>query len=256
MSRLSVKNVTVAFNGMKAVNHVSFDLGGGTLAGLIGPNGAGKTTLLRAIANLIPFNGRICLDGEDVTSITRSSLAKQISYLAQGHICHWPLQVRHVVALGRHPHLPAFGRLSSMDEQIIADVMVRADVGQFAERNVLTLSGGERARVMLARALVGGGQLLLADEPVASLDPFHKLQIMDLLKALAAAGQTVVVVTHDLTLAARFCDQLILLCRGKIIAQGDVDNVLSDEAVAEAYHVDLVRAQHKQTSYVLPWQRV
>ncbi len=256
MSVLTVQNVSAGFNGTRAVDDVSFELGSGTLVGLIGPNGAGKTTLLRAIAKLIPFEGQMLLNGEDMANLPRAALAKAVSYLAQGHVSHWPLQVRNVVALGRQPHLSGLGGLSDDDEQIIADVMRRADVEQFSERNVLTLSGGERARVMLARALAVDADILLADEPVASLDPYHQLKIMELLKDLAAAGKTIMVVTHDLTLAARFCDRLILLAQGRMIANGGVDEVLTEEQVAAAYQVDMVRAEHDRETYVLPWRRL
>jgi iron complex transport system ATP-binding protein len=256
MSALSVKDISVTFNGTPAVDGVSCDLSAGSLVGLIGPNGAGKTTLLRAIAQLIPFEGRMLLDGEDLTAMSRAAIAKSISYLAQGHISHWPLQARNVVALGRQPHLSPWGRMSTTDKNIIDDAMHRADVEQFAERNVLTLSGGERARVMLARALAVDANILLADEPVASLDPFHQLKIMELLKDLAGAGKTIIGVTHDLTLAARFCDQLILLAEGKMISHGGADDVLTDSKVADAYHVNMVRAAHDEQSYVLPWKRL
>jgi iron complex transport system ATP-binding protein len=256
MSILAVKNVSVTFNGGLAVDDVSFELTPGALVGLIGPNGAGKTTLLRAIANLIPFSGQVFLQGQDLAPMPRAKLAKALAYLAQGHISHWPLQVRHVVALGRQPHLSALGRVTSKDEQIISDVMRRTDIEQFTTRNVLALSGGERARVMLARALAVNADVLLADEPVASLDPFYQLQIMELLRELATAGKTIVVVTHDLTLAARFCDWLILLAQGQLIANGRVDDVLTEDQVSSAYHVDVVRAQHGSESYILPVRRL
>ncbi len=255
-SLLRVDHVSVSFNGRAAVDEVSFDLKAGEFVGLIGPNGAGKTTLLRSIARLVPFTGQIYFQGQDTSDLDRSHLSKGIAYLAHGHTAHWPLAAKQVVALGRLPHLSPLQRPSPKDDAVINEIMLRADVTQFADRNIQTLSAGERARVMLSRALAVQAKLLLADEPVGSLDPYHQLQIMELLRELAQGGTTIVLVTHDLTLAARFCNRLILLADGKVVAEGDSGSVLSDENVAKAYRVETFRAEHDNEPFVLPWRRL
>lgn len=255
-SLLRVDKVSVSFNGRSAVDQVSFDLKAGEFVGLIGPNGAGKTTLLRSIARLVPFTGQIYFQGQETSNLDRSHLSKGIAYLAYGHTAHWPLAAKQVVALGRLPHLSPLQRPSPEDNAVINEIMTRADVTQFADRNIQTLSAGERARVMLSRALAVQANLLLADEPVGSLDPFHQLQIMELLRELTQDGTTIVLVTHDLTLAARFCDRLILLADGKVVAEGKSELVLSDENMAKAYRVEVFRTQHGNEPFVLPWRRL
>lgn len=256
MSALRIENASVQFNGRKAVTHVSLKLGAGSLIGLIGPNGAGKTTLLRAIANLIPFSGDVFLNGENIAAIQRRRLAQLLAYMPQGHEAHWPLTAARVIALGRLPHLPSFRRPSPQDIQIIRDVMKRTDTQSFAQRNILTLSGGERARVMLARALAVGADFLMADEPVAALDPYHQLQIMALLRDLACKGATIIVVTHDLTLAARFCHRLILMREGKVVAEGVTGDVLTDDNLKAVYNIETYRAAEDGQPIIVPWRRL
>ena len=229
MSAVRIEKVSVHFNGRKAVDDVSLKLSAGALIGLIGPNGAGKTTLLRAIANLVPFTGAVYLNDENIAAIDRRSLARRLAYMPQGHEVYWPLTAARVVALGRLPYLPAFRRPSRQDSHIIRDVMISTDTHTFAERNVLTLSGGERARVMLARALAVGADFLMVDEPVAALDPYHQLQIMTLLRDLAEKGATIIVVTHDHAVA-RQTDRVIVLQDGQIS---------DDHRVGHPYEEDL-----------------
>lgn len=255
MSAVRAENLSVHFNGRKAVDDASLQLGAGALIGLIGPNGAGKTTLLRAIANLVPFTGDVYLKNENIAAIDRRHLARRLAYMPQGHEVYWPLTAARVVALGRLPHLPAFRRPSLEDIRIIREVMKSTDTHTFAERNVMTLSGGERARVMLARALAVDAEILMVDEPVAALDPYHQLQIMSLLRDLTKRGTTIIVVTHDLTLAARFCHQLVLMHAGKIVAQGETQDVLKDDNLNTAYNIDTFRTEQDGQPIVIPWRR-
>ena len=257
MSRLlSARDVSVAYEGRQVLWDVSFDLTLGEFVGLIGPNGAGKTTLLRALARLADYSGLVTLRGEDVRLIDRRRLSKEMAYLAQGHAASWPLEARRIVALGRLPHVAPWHRPNALDDKIIDEAMARADVARFALQDVDTLSAGERARVMLARALAVKAPILLADEPIASLDPYHQLQIVELLRDLAREGATVVMVTHDLTLAARYCDRLMLLSEGRLRAEGGSEVVLSEATLAEVYGVEALRSAHDDESYVLPWRRV
>ncbi|MFQ5937871.1 MAG: ABC transporter ATP-binding protein, partial [Acidiferrobacterales bacterium] len=224
------------------------------LVGLIGPNGSGKTTLLRVLLNLQSVvSGHVRLDDQDLHAINRRAIARRVAYLPQGGDCHWPLTVERLVALGRLPHRAPWRALSHDDESAIARAMASADVEYLAQRVVTTLSGGERTRAHLARALAGEPQILLTDEPVASLDPYHQLQVMELLRAVARQGGAVVVVLHDLTLAARFCDRLVLLHQGSVVAEGQPKDVLTEDNLLATYRIEALRGSRSGEDYVLPW---
>ena len=253
MNILTADRVGVDFRATVALGRVSIDLAEGEMVGLIGPNGAGKTTCLRALVGLLPpTRGAVMFRGKDIAKANRKLLARAISYLPTGAPCHWPMSVRRVVSLGRLPHLANQGDLKTSDESVIDDVMEQADVVQFAERPVTTLSSGERMRVMVARALAQSPKALLADEPVATLDPYHQLRIMELLAALARRGSGVLAVMHDLSLAARFCDRLVLLVDGAIAAEGPPEAVLTPDRLRASYGVDVISGQAGSQVYGLP----
>ena len=253
---LDVSNLTVRYNDRVALNGAAMSAARGELVGLIGPNGAGKTSLIRAVARLIAFEGRISVEGKATAEMARMTLARHIAYLPQGHVSHWPMRVRDVVALGRLPHRSAVQKFSEADLATVIEVMERVDVAQFAERNIQTLSEGERARVMLARALAVDAPLLLADEPTASLDPYHQLRIMELLHRYAAHGAAVVAVLHDLSLAARFCDRLVLLHEGETVAAGVPEAVLSNENLSRTYHIAAIRGETDGQKFIMPYARL
>lgn len=255
MSFLSAKGLNVDLGKWPVLHDVAFDCGRGELLGLIGPNGAGKTTLLRALGGLIPFRGTVDIDGKALPGLSRRTLARMVAYVAQGHVVHWPVAAEDAVRLGRLPHRGASGDAASTDAHAVSKAMERADVSQFAGRNVLSLSEGERARVLLARALAVEAPILLVDEPIASLDPYHQLQIMEVLRAYAHEGALVIAVLHDLTLAARFCDRLILLDGGRVAGCGDPDSVLTEETLRQAYRVRAARGEHGEGRYIIPWDR-
>jgi iron complex transport system ATP-binding protein len=163
------------------------------------------------------------------------------------------MRVEALVGLGRLPHRKQFGRLSTVDHVAIDRAMQAADVHTLRQRTMSNLSGGERMRVLLARALAVEGELLLADEPVAALDPLHQLEVMELLRRKTAAGGGVVVVLHDLSLAARYCDRLVLLSNGRVLAAGLPADVLTDENLAAAFGVNVIRGERDGVPFVLPW---
>jgi iron complex transport system ATP-binding protein len=252
-STIAMRDLNVSLGGKTILHGVTAAFAPGGLVGLIGPNGAGKSTLLRAIAHLIPRDsGALALDGQDVATIPPRELARRIAYLPQGHVLHWPLRADEVVALGRLPHQAR----PEVDAAAVADAMRRADIDQFADRIVTMLSGGERARIMLARALAVEAPVLLVDEPVASLDPYHQLHVMELLRGLAKEGRLVIAVLHDLPLAARFCDRLVMLKEGTVVAQGAAAAVLSRENLEHTYSVEGVFGRENDEQFVLAWRRL
>ncbi len=251
---LVTENLAVILSGRQVVAPADLWLAAGKLTALVGPNGAGKTSLLRALAGLVPVTGKIMLAGDELTNLSVAHRARLIAYLPQGHHIHWPLLARDVVALGRFPHGardPA--RLGSADLAIIEDAMLRTDTKAFADRSVQSLSGGERARVMMARVLAVQAPVILADEPTAALDPRHQLAIMEVLKAEAARGTLVIAVTHDLMLAARFADEVIVLDQGVVAAQGQPDSALSADVLRRIYGIEATAITIDGREVLLPW---
>jgi iron complex transport system ATP-binding protein len=254
---LSAQGIKVILTGRVVLNDVSLALRSGQLVALVGPNGAGKTTLLRALAGLVPCSGAIDVGGDALSSLPLSERARRFAYLPQGHIMHWPLPARDIVALGRYPHGatdPA--RLTPKDAEAVLRAMRATDVEEFSERRVTELSGGERSRVALARVFAVEAPVILADEPTASLDPRHQIDIMKSLRAAADQGALVVVVTHDLSLAARFADSLLVLSQGRLVAQGTAAEALSEQVMADVFRISAYRAEYQREAVIVPWTEV
>ena len=251
---IEARDVAVRFGCITVLRTVSMTVRAGEIVGLIGPNGSGKTTLLRILANLrSPDDGYVVYAGRPAHEIGARRLSQQVSYLAQGASVHWPMQVEALVGLGRLPHRRPMQGPGTDDLGAVERAMAACDVSAFRNRTMSEMSGGERLRVLLARALAVEAPVLLADEPIAALDPLHQISVMELLRKTAHEGRGVVVVLHDLALAARYCDRLILLAHGGVRAEGTADEVLTDAHIASAYGVDVVRGERDGTPYVLPW---
>jgi iron complex transport system ATP-binding protein len=254
---LEASNLAVSLGRRPVLDDVAFALDPGETVGLVGPNGAGKTTLLRALAGVLkPVRGEVRLEGQPVGSLPHGHFAARVAYLPQGGGSYWAVPVRTLVMLGRLPHRERWSKPETADERAVDTALAATGVEHLAERPVTELSGGERARVLLARALAGEPQLLLADEPVSGLDPYHRLEVMDHLRALSHAGKAVVVVLHDLTLAARFCDRLVLLADGKVAASGPPEDVLTPQRLDSVYRVRAVLGRQGGEPFVVPWDRL
>ena len=251
---LTARGVGVTLSGRAVLKDISLSLSAGHLVALVGPNGAGKTTLLRSLAGLILSEGEIEIGGQALSSLPLRERAKRFGYLPQGHVVHWPLPARDIVALGRYPHGatdPA--RLSPGDTEAVLRAMQAVDVMQFSERRVTELSGGERSRVALARVLAVEAPVILADEPTASLDPRHQIDVMKNLRTTADNGVLVIVVTHDLGLAARFADHVLVLREGRLVSQGTPSVALSEQVMAEVFRISAYRAEYQRETVIVPW---
>ncbi|HRE19862.1 MAG TPA: ABC transporter ATP-binding protein [Rhabdaerophilum sp.] len=251
---IELDRVSVNLGGKPILHEVSLALRTARLVALLGPNGAGKTTLLRAMAGLIPASGDIRIEGTPLHALNRQARARRIAYLPQGHQVHWPLNAHEIVALGRYPHgVTDPARMSDADRRVVEGAMARTDSLHLAGRAVSSLSGGERARIMLSRVLAVGAPLLLADEPTASLDPRHQIAVMQELKAESRRGALVIAVTHDLTLASRLADDIVLMNEGRIVAQGAPADVLTDDRFAVIYGISVLRHATGDEEIITPW---
>ena len=237
MVTLAARRLSVALRGRPVLANIDVTLAGGALIGIVGPNGAGKSTLVRALLGLIPAEGEVTLDGDPLATLPREAIARRVAYLPQGATLHWPLSVERLVALGRLPHLAPFSRLGERDRAAIERAMAAAEVTHLAQRTATELSGGERARVLLARALAVEAPALIVDEPLAALDPAHQIAVMEILARQAAAGVLVVAVMHDLGLAARYCDRVVVMERGQVAADGAPGEVLTLDRLRAAWGI-------------------
>jgi iron complex transport system ATP-binding protein len=222
----------------RVLSEVELRLGGGELVALCGPNGAGKSTLLKLAAGLLaPAEGSVWLDGEPVSRLDARQRAKSIAYLPADSRAAWPMTARRIAALGRIPHLKPLRRLGAEDEAAIGEALERVGAEGLGGRLFNTLSSGEQARILLARALATRAPVLLLDEPTAALDPRHQLAVMDALKAEAARGALVVFAAHALELAAAYADRVLLLAEGEIFADGAPEQVLDEAAMKAVFGV-------------------
>jgi iron complex transport system ATP-binding protein len=254
---LIAQNISVTLGGRVVLRDVSLSLSSGHLVALVGPNGAGKTTLLRALAGLAPSQGDIHVVGKALASLRLSERARRFAYLPQGHVVHWPLPARDIVALGRYPHGatdPA--RLTPKDAEAVQRAMQATDVVGFGDRRVTELSGGERSRVALARVLAVEAPVMLADEPTASLDPRYQIDVMTNLRNAADGGMLVIVVTHDLGLAARFADTVLVLSEGRLVSTGVPAEALSEKVMNDVFRISAYRAEHQREAVIVPWAGV
>lgn len=230
---LTVQDLTLRRGDCPVVDHVSFAASPGEMIGLIGPNGAGKTTLLRTVLGL----ERASDGNSSLAALPTEQRAKTCAWLPQTRQVAWPVTVEVLVALGRLPHLPRGQRLAPADQRAVDQALDRMGLTTLRHRPATELSGGEQARALIARALAQDTQSLLADEPIAGLDPAAQLSTLEVFRDLAAQGRTVIVSLHDLSLAARFCTRLLLMHRGRLVADGAPDTVLTTDRLAQVFQL-------------------
>ena len=256
MTALELNSVTVRLGGRPVVDGVDLDVGEGEWVAVIGPNGAGKTTLLRAVAGLVPFTGSIFLDGRPAGELKRGEISRLLAVVPQEPSTPPWMTVGEYVLMGRTPHLGPLAREGARDREAAGRALARLDLLGYEERRLGTLSGGEKQRVVVARALAQEARIVLLDEPTAALDIGHQQQALELLDLLREeSGLTLVAAMHDLTLAAQYADRMVLLDAGRIVAEGAPADVLTEALIASHYgaSIDVVPAGERVA--VIPRRR-
>ncbi|MFF5036703.1 ABC transporter ATP-binding protein [Nocardia salmonicida] len=235
--RLQASELTLGYGPTTVVDGLDLDITGGTVTAVIGPNGCGKSTLLRAMARLMrPTGGHVQLDGKRIDRMSTKEVARVLGILPQSPLAPEGLTVADLVARGRHPHQRWYRQWSEDDESAINEALTWTDMVEFADRSLDELSGGQRQRAWISMALAQNTDLLLLDEPTTFLDLAHQIEVLDLVRRLhAEAGRTVVMVLHDLNLAARYAHRLVAMRAGRVVAAGTPAEVLTEEVVAEVF---------------------
>ncbi|MFF5516296.1 ABC transporter ATP-binding protein [Streptomyces coeruleorubidus] len=235
-SRLAARGVTVGYGARTVIDDLDVAIPPGVITTIIGPNGCGKSTLLRTLSRLLkPSKGTVVLDGDDIARLRTRDVARKLGLLPQAPVAPEGLTVADLVARGRHPHQSWLRQWSSDDADVVERALAMTGVSDLADRPVDALSGGQRQRVWISMTLAQGTDLLLLDEPTTYLDLAHAMDVLDLVDDLHESGCTVVMVLHDLNLAARYSDNLIVMRAGSILAQGHPRDVLTAELLHEAF---------------------
>ena len=236
--RLQADSLVVRYAGREAaaLDGVSFEVPPGTFYAVLGPNGSGKSTLMRALLGVVPLaGGRMALDGRATHEWDRRELARSVGAVAQSEQVAFPLSTRELVAMGRYPHLGPLEGERDEDREAIARALGSCDIVDLAAREVTTLSGGEMQRARIARALAQEPRALVLDEPTASLDVRHEMAILELLRAAAESGRTILLITHGLDVAAQFADRMLVLARGRVAAEGTPEEVMREDVLGAVY---------------------
>ncbi len=243
---LAAENISFSYSGTPTLKDIDFALARGALRALLGPNGSGKTTLLKILTGILPpARGAVKYQGAVLKTMTRREIAQCIALVPQELNLQFGFTVRQMVMLGRTPHASALGGPSKRDRAIVQDVMEMTEIGAMQDRVITELSGGEQQRVVIAMALAQEPQVLLLDEPTVHLDINHQIEILDLVRKLnRERGLTVLATMHDLNLAALYFDDLVLLERGRIVAQGAPPEVLNAERIREVFNAKVLIQTH------------
>ncbi|MED1797390.1 ABC transporter ATP-binding protein [Brevibacillus porteri] len=238
MNIVAAEKISIWIDGCPILRELSFSAQAGEFIGLIGPNGSGKSTLLRMVAGLTPpSSGQLKILGRPIAEYKSKQLARIIGYVPQDTSIDFDFSVREIVLMGRHPHLSRFGSERQLDRIMAQKAMQQTTTLHLADRMATTLSGGQRQMVLIAKALAQDPQLLLLDEPISALDIRYQLYVLELMRKLTGKGITAMAALHDLNLAARFCDRLVLLHQGEILSMGKPDEVLTPDIIQKAYDV-------------------
>lgn len=247
---IKVEDVSAGYDSADVLRNVSFSVRKGEMVGIIGPNGAGKSTLLKTMQNIIPvLSGKILFGGRELSTIEPKEFAHISSYLQQSSNIPFAYKVKDVVMAGRYCHLSWWQREGEQDREIVEAAMRYTGVDSFADRLMNDLSGGQKQRAMLAKVLAQQAPIMLLDEPATGLDIIYQEELFAFCRELCQAGKTVVMVAHELSLAARFCTRLIMAANGGIVADGLPDEVLQEKVLAIAYGDTIKVSRNDKTGH-------
>jgi len=235
-----IKDVSFSYGNLPVLSHLSLEIRAGSFCGILGPNGSGKTTLLDLVGRTnLPRSGSIRYRGKNIDDYAKRELAREIALVPQDFYINFPFTVREVTLMGRHPYIPRFGSATIADQEIVDRAIQLMELEQFRDKYVTELSGGEKQRVVFARAFAQDTPVLILDEGTSSLDIHHTLKLLDLVRQkVRLKNKTVIAAMHDLNLAAAFCDQIVFIKAGEIVAKGRTDDVLNAENIRQVFGVD------------------
>lgn len=240
--RMRIEDLRFSYRDKPVLDGITLDIIPGEVIGIIGPNGCGKTTLLKHLnRNLDPSVGRVLLNEEDIKDMHKSDIAKHVASVPQSNEIHFSFTVRDIVTMGRMPFLGKFQGESSDDVRKVDEAMLKTNILGFADRYINTMSGGERQRVIIARALAQTPEIMLLDEPTLHLDISNQFDVLELVRKLSDDdGLTVIIVSHDLPMVVRYCDRIVMLKDHKIFAVGTPEEVLTPANMKEIFNVNAV----------------
>lgn len=254
---LEIKDLTFAYDTTVVLEDISINSSSGEFIGIIGPNGAGKSTLIKIIDGILKVEeGEVIIDGREISSITRRELAKTIAYLPQESKFAFDYTVKEVVMMGRFPYLKGVWTYAATDYSIVHEMMNLMEIDRFQARQFNALSGGEKQRVLIASALAQQPKIILLDEPTNALDLHHQIAIYQIFKKLQQdQNLTIIVVTHDINLAAQFCDRMIMIGNGRVISDGRPEKVLQFQLLQDTFGVNVYIDINPltQSLYILPY---
>lgn len=254
MTRLAVENISFSYGVKPILENVSLSVEPGELVSILGHNGSGKTTLLRCISGYLkPAAGAVRINGAPVAGLSANELAKRMALVPQNPVMEFDFTVRDIVLMGRNPHIGRFSNETEADYRAADAALARTGMAEFAERSVLTLSGGEWQRTIIARAICQKSDIMLLDEPVASLDVKHQIEILRLVRSLCREnGVCALCVMHDVNLSAHYSDQLLLLKAGRTLASGAPRDVITAALLQEAYGIEATVHEEQGHPYMIP----
>ncbi|WP_082759722.1 heme ABC transporter ATP-binding protein [Abyssisolibacter fermentans] len=256
ISAMDIQNISFKYSNNTILKNISFSVDKGDFLGILGPNGCGKTTLLKNLCNLLkPYDGKIFLGKEEIGKISCKSLAKRMAVVHQFDVISFDFTVHDIVLMGRMPYQKRYSSEIKRDYDVVEECMKKTETWKFRDKKILQISGGERQRVMLARALAQEPEILLLDEPISHLDIKHQINLLNLCKKLNLENNLTIIVTiHDINLAAKYCDNIILMQDGKIQAYDKPERVLTEKNIKKIYDigVELIKNKEQNMTYIIP----